>query len=482
MSGTLPAVESNLKTVIMVGEAISGTLPSAMMSIKSWVDANSIGDIDVGDMVELSGRKPISGTLPTRWGELQTIEIIGLSGSSISGSLPVFVDGSPVKLIICDRCTLFSGTMPHFSKVHTTKLTQINLSDNKISGTLPPTMFTMSHLISLRAQNMSISGSIPQIQSTSECNIQSGNLANNKLSGSLPASFGDCSRVVDWQLYQNPLRGTIPSSITKISRLKSFFFFGGQLSGTIPFHFGILTWLRNLMISNVKISGSLPISFQKLTGLQVLDLSNCSLQGDLSNLLMTRKLVNLHLHYNHLSGSLPPMGPSYSMLLTHNRLSGSLPTGMFVRQCRAQQGMDCDGDDIPAVVVNNEKLLSRLSNSTTEGCCSACSEVFQCSHAIFDQEQRLCQLKYACSKATNNPNRVKLIPPGTYAGCEYCSTPAPTPNRRAGESVYPVSVTNLSYVSLSGNMLSNTIPPSICKVHTLTGFAANHQVSFLLFA
>jgi Leucine-rich repeat (LRR) protein len=129
-------------------------------------------------------------------------------------------------------------------------------------------------------------------------------------------------------LCRNNLNGTLPTSLPDISSLQTLRLSNNQIGGIIPACIGSLTNLTTLEMSNNSLVGTIPDSV-KWTRLQNLDLSRNQIVAPLPESLYSLPLRHLNLGMNQLSGSLSTqIGQLDRMVyldLSRNSLTGSIP-------------------------------------------------------------------------------------------------------------------------------------------------------------
>ena len=397
LSGTLPTTYRNwrsVRTIDLQANEFFGPLPSGWhtlnlgnltsLNIRDNVLNGTLPDqwgTEVGNpppMQELLlSNNRLTGSLPSSWSALTSLQKIELQGNSITGTLPsswsALTLGSALTCLYLfsnkvtgplppewgDDGLLFLGVRPP------TSFSDLQLQFNQLNGTLPATWVQFSKLATLSVNGNELSGPLPPEWSNFE-SLQSLNLQDNYLSGSLPSEWSNLSvsvlRLND-NLFTAELPvawGTVPppsngSAGRMLNSLSELYLFNNRLSGPLP-AWTSLRKLRMLHLHSNRINGSLPDSWGELTALNQLHLNNNLLEGSLpgsawsslsslEQLIVTSNrlsgtlpmewftLTSLDLLYalnNELSGSLPPTwgtGSSSLRLVTlgNNRLDGTLP-------------------------------------------------------------------------------------------------------------------------------------------------------------
>ncbi|CAB9516602.1 receptor-like protein kinase precursor [Seminavis robusta] len=239
----------------------------------------------------------------------------------------------------------------------------------RLRGTLVPELALLTSLQELDMDYQSIKGTIPneltQLSNTLEyidlikCfftgTIPAGLFVSSKslflsrnarLLASIPTAIGNSSKLEYLLLTETNLEGSIPSEIGMATNLLELFLNANDLEGTIPSEVGLLSLLHVLDLTYNELSGSIPSEIGQAQSLQRLKLGlKSGMRGTLpTSLALLSNLQELDLYKNSLEGSLQPelfylrtnsstevsMTPSWpnltTLILTDNRLSGSLPS------------------------------------------------------------------------------------------------------------------------------------------------------------
>ena len=261
------------------------------------------------------------------------------------------------------------------------RVTELHLDFNQLSGSIPPELGNLANLTGLFLGENQLSGSIPP---------ELGNLTNltvlyldfNQLSGSIPPELGNLANLEYLFLFSNQLSGLIPSELGNLANLTVLYLAENQLSGSIPPELGNLANLDELFLSGNQLSGCIPeglgLRDVEINDLDILGLSFCGEVADdmaddmtddmaasspdrdalvvlynatdglnwtndanwLSDAPIGQwhgvitdgsgRVTELHLHFNQLSGSIPPelgnLANLKGLYLHNNQLSGSIPS------------------------------------------------------------------------------------------------------------------------------------------------------------
>lgn len=163
-------------------------------------------------------------------------------------------------------------------------------------------------------------------------------LHTEKLSGTLPKLLGTLSHVVYLSLTGPLLSGTLPTELGYMQKLETFQSEFNRISGTIPSEMARMISLKNLRLSNTRISGTMPpvgievfgTTKPRLGNVESLVLDHNRLSGTLPTLLQhLTKMENFWMNDNELSGTIPPafgyLRQMEYLAIESNRFSGTLP-------------------------------------------------------------------------------------------------------------------------------------------------------------
>ena len=292
LQGELPieiAGLTNLKTLSLIGNKLSGNVPTALSQL---------------NLEELSlGGNLYSGSIPGVIASISSLKKLDLSKNTFNGNIP---DLSSLKnleyLSLSDN--QLSGNIPN-TLGNLNKLQTLYLDNNRLSGNIPSSMGNIKELKELRLFSNTLSGNIPETLGNLT-NLTRLDLNNNKLSGSIPESLGYLTKLVRLFLNNNQLTGSIPATFKSFVSLENLSLANNQLTGAIPSGLGDLVKLENLLLNKNQLSGNIPSELGKLTGLMTLNLSDNDLNGSIPlEIEKIKGLMFLYLSGNKLSGSIP---------------------------------------------------------------------------------------------------------------------------------------------------------------------------------
>ncbi|GAY59881.1 hypothetical protein CUMW_197840 [Citrus unshiu] len=225
----------------------------------------------------------LSGTIPSRLGNLSSLQSLFLHSNQFSGSIP---------------SSIFN--------IHTLKL--LSFGDNQLSGEIPT----------------NICSNLPFFESL--------NLPKNMFHGGIPSALSNCTYLRILRLSYNDFAGGIPKEIGNLTKLEELYLSFNGLQGEIPNEIGNLRNLEVLALGLNKLVGVIPAEIFNMSTIQGVGLQNNSLSGSLQSIPYVRlpNLEELYLWGNHFSGSIPNFIFNASKLsrleLQKNSFSGFIPS------------------------------------------------------------------------------------------------------------------------------------------------------------
>ncbi|CAH2053830.1 unnamed protein product, partial [Thlaspi arvense] len=278
----------------------------------------------------------ISGDrFPYSLSNCKLLETLNLSRNSLAGKIPgegYWGNFENLKELFLAH-NLFSGEIPPELSLLCRTLEVLDLSGNSLTGSVPVSLTNCTNLRVLDLSSNEFTGEVP----SGFCSLQSSPvlekllIANNYLSGTVPMELGKCKSLKSIDLSFNALTGTIPNEVWMLPNLSDLVMWANNLTGGIPD--GICVDggnLETLILNNNLLTGSIPETISKCTNMLWISLSSNLLTGKIpvgiGNL---EKLAILQLGNNSLTGNVPPeLGNCKSLIwldLNSNSLTGNLP-------------------------------------------------------------------------------------------------------------------------------------------------------------
>ncbi|XP_042517159.1 receptor-like protein EIX2 [Macadamia integrifolia] len=265
---------TSLTVLDLSGNYFKGPIPD------TFSNTSSLQNLDISYTL-------IGGRLPRTLGNLCNLKRLHLSGcSNITGEITELVNS----LSLCNSNSLerlslmgtaVSGLIPS-SIGKLLSLIDLYLSQTQLSGSIPASIGNLSSLRTLDFSETQIRGPIP-ISIGGLSSLRTLDLSGNQIMGSIPASIGNLSSLIRLDLSETQIRGPIPISIGGLSSLIILYLFETQITGSIPASIGNLSSLMTLEISgNQNTISSIPESMGELSELVELSITGSSLSGVIS--------------------------------------------------------------------------------------------------------------------------------------------------------------------------------------------------------
>ena len=248
LGGLLPNSIANLSTnlyyLVMWGNYITGTIPTKIGNLKSSQA------LDLADNM-------LTGRLPESIGKLVMLKEFYVHLNKISGEIPSALGNISGLLKLDLGVNLLEGTIP-VSLANCTSLNLLDISHNHLSGFIPEKIFSLSSLtLGLLLGSNRLSGRLPS-QVVNMRNLIQLDISRNKICGEIPSTLETCLMLETLNMSGNFLRGTIPSSFKKLRSIRVLDVSCNNLSGQIPEFLADLPFLSNLNLSFNEFEGKVP--------------------------------------------------------------------------------------------------------------------------------------------------------------------------------------------------------------------------------
>ncbi|KAI3933794.1 hypothetical protein MKW92_038036 [Papaver armeniacum] len=335
------SVFTNLSSVNLDANFLGGKIPALIGSNSKLVYLN-LGSNDftgtvpseIGNLLELRflrlANNFLSGTIPYQLSNLQKLIFLDLSYNSIGGPLPfqVLTSFKDLKFL---NLTFNSFQGPISAQIQNlTQLQELKLGDNQLNGSIPFQIGLLSNLKVLELFKNPMEGPLPSSIGNLKM-IERLRLEDINLNSSIPHELGFCTNLTFLALASNNLEGVLPPSMAYLTQISELGISGNQLSGEMyPFFLSNWTELISLQLQHNLLTGKIPSEVGLLKKLNILFLFNNSLSGsiplEIGNLL---NLTYLDLSENHINGSIPwtigNLTKLANMSSANNQLTGTLP-------------------------------------------------------------------------------------------------------------------------------------------------------------
>ncbi|XP_021726834.1 LRR receptor-like serine/threonine-protein kinase FLS2 [Chenopodium quinoa] len=282
----------------------------------------------------------IWGIIPTNFGGMSSLSYLDLRLNMLVGPIPSSIWDMPNLSYLSLSWNALDGSISFPDEISSHTLTHLDLSGNSFQVS-PTLLKSLGHLCNIRelalsSQNLPFEFSAI-MQSLSACalhTLESLDLSNNMVWGSIPDMISSFSSLRELLLYGNQLNGTISPAIGQLSKLEQLDLSSNTLSDTLSqHHLSNLSRLRTLYLSEnsalvVNVSDNWIPPFQ----LDSLTLGSCKLGPHFPKWLQTQtKFSWLDISNAGISGTIPASFweslPSNLQLLdmSRNSLYGTLP-------------------------------------------------------------------------------------------------------------------------------------------------------------
>ncbi|GLJ37970.1 hypothetical protein SUGI_0772930 [Cryptomeria japonica] len=448
-SSSIPAGLYNLSNLVSLKLSscdLNGSIPSDLLSLPNLqeVDLSANRDLE-GNLSSILPRHSaslnslvltatsVAGAIPDSIVNISSLTLLDLSDCSVQGKLPPTI-ANLTKLVMLDiSMNQLEGSLPSFGTKPPlgTSLAHIDLSHNQLHGSIPPMLFgAFENLRYVDLSRNNLSGAVPSLEMNLTSLAQL-DLSYNKLTGTIP-SLATIKSLVLLDLSNNHLTGGIPASVGQLLSLETLYLSNNQLTDAIPRNISNLSRLNVLSLSSNRLSGTLTEShLHNLSRLVSLDISNNALTVKVcptwipQNSFRTLKLRSCNMEGEFPAFLITQADISY-LDLSDNRLWGNIPAWIW--------------DSLPLQQLNlsynnfTGALPSKLGGPKT-------LKVLDLHHNKLE-------------------GPVPLPPPSVVvlelSENQFCASIPP----EFGEYKF-------SYLSLSHNNLSGTIPSTICELWSM---------------
>ena len=431
----------SLSVILLEGNNLSSAVP------ETFADFKFLTILNLFDC-------QLTGTFPQKIFNIGTLLAVDVAWNhNLQGFFPDFPLGSLHTLIVSN--TRFSGAFPH-SIGNMKNLTELDFSYCQFNGTLPNSLSNLTELSFLDLSYNNFTGRIPLIHMAKKLTYL--DLSNNGLSGVLPSSshFEGLKNLVSIDLGYNSISGNIPSSLFTLPQLQRIMLSHNQFGELDGFTNVSSSKLNVLDLSSNNLSGSFPTSIYQLSRLSILVLSSNKLNGtmNLNKFSELRNLITLDLSCNNLSvyANDTNAEASYFPSISNLRLAScNLKTFPgFLRNHSRIASLDLSDNHIQGMVPN---WIWKLQNL----------EWLNISHNLLTHLEG--PLKNFSSKLVVLDLHHNKLQGPLPVFSEYAIYLDFSSNKF--NSVIPRDIgsylSSTSFLSLSNNTLSGSIPDSICK-------------------
>ncbi|KAM3754643.1 hypothetical protein ACB098_03G181600 [Castanea mollissima] len=409
-----------------------------------------------------------SGEFPNSMDNLGSLNVLDLSETKLFEELLNSISNLKSLNYLDLSSSNFSGTIPP-SIGNLSQLTYLSLSYNNFHGQLPSTFGNLAKLTSLRLDNIfynqevpSFLGNLTQLEelSLSQNNFDVGfpiwltnitklrwiDFSQNQLKGPIPFEIGTLLNLSYLDLSYNSLTEAIPSVLFTIPSLSTLNLDQNQLIVPLKFQNNSLSPLYALGLSESKMNESILRSIVNFTKLQRLSLSSINLKGkvELNTFFKLKELQVLDLSGNQVFAS-------------KTNINSTLPkfSSLSMSSCNLTEFPDF-------LKAQNELQRLDLSNNNIEG------NIPKWFWNVGEETLQYLNLSYNLLSKFEQP--LVVLPWKNMYLLDLSS------NMLQGS--FPIPPLSTNYFFVSKNNFTGSIPPMICKVHTLAVLdVSNNQLT-----
>uniref|UniRef100_A0A0D3BSL4 Leucine-rich repeat-containing N-terminal plant-type domain-containing protein n=2 Tax=Brassica oleracea var. oleracea TaxID=109376 RepID=A0A0D3BSL4_BRAOL len=341
----------------------------------------------------LSNNNFISSTLPSKFGNLNRLEVLILSSNGLLGEVPSSISNlSQLSILKLSKNKLI-GSFPLISNL--TKLSVLSLSQNLFTGTIPSSIFTMPSLFYLNVNDNHLTGPHEVPDSSTSSSLEFLNLGKNQFEGKI---LEPISKLINLKrLDLSFLNISYPIDLRLLSSLKSLldlYLSGNSLLATslsadsdippnletlvmsycdlneFPNVLKTLNNLRSLSISSNRIKGKVPEWLWTLPNLSTVLLGNNYFNGfqGTRKVLVDSSVQMLDIQSNHFEGEipLPPLSLN-AFYARNNTFIGNIPLSFCNRTSLIVLDLSYNNFTGPIPQCLNDFKVVKLRKNNLEG-------------------------------------------------------------------------------------------------------------------
>ncbi|GKV45493.1 hypothetical protein SLEP1_g52565 [Rubroshorea leprosula] len=312
----------NLTELYLTNNSISGPISESLTSLKS------LTSLDLSQNL-------LNGTFPEWFGQLPELQLLWIDDNSLHGvvSEAHFTNVTKLRILVAARNHLVLKVSSHW--VPPFQLGVIDLSSWKLGPRFPPWLRFQKDFVFLDISMGEINDTIPNWFWNLSTQFFNLNMSHNQIRGKVPEVF-DISPPLGYpaviDLNSNLFQGTLPCLSSNVRTLDlSNNSFSGSISHFLCYNMEEPKRLQNLHLANNQLSGQIPDCWMNWPNLLSVNLKNNNLSGNIpSSIGYLSFLKSLHVRRNKLSGVLPESMQNCTQLLaldlSGNSFTGNIPS------------------------------------------------------------------------------------------------------------------------------------------------------------
>jgi hypothetical protein len=318
LSGTVPASVSNFTYLVdlTLSQNSITQIPSSLCSIPALqyigLGLNKFkGPLldclfkDLPSLVYLNlMQNKFTGKIPS-FAPLVNLTYLILYENQLVGEIPLSIQDLPNLKRLYLGYNLLSGSINMLTTL--VGLERIALNNNGFTGTLSPQFSQLSQLSYVYLFSNQFFGSLPPLNSC--FNMRYITLVENSFSGSIPLSYEIFHHISTFFIGDNYLTSSIPNDIfLHWNRSQQFQFSGNWLTGNLPPSWSPLYDLQLLLLQENLFSGNPSAAFNATTqiSLQTVDISNNYFSGSIIDTIWSPSLHTFNSFLTCFDGTIPP--------------------------------------------------------------------------------------------------------------------------------------------------------------------------------
>ena len=507
----------NLSCLNLANAGFAGQIPSEISNLNRLVTLD-LSTSRFFSISMLKVEKPNLATLVQNFGELKELYLDGVNISAPGNEWCQALSSSEpnLRVLSMSDCHLSGPFDPSLSELRS--LSIIHLDGNPFNAPVPEFIANFINLTSLHLSFCGLKGTfrenvfqIPTLQTLDLSNnellqgalpdaidnltmLSRLDLSNGNFSGSIPNSMANLVQMVYLDMSFNSFTGPIPS-FSMAKNLTQINLFHNKLTGQITStHWNDLPNLVNLHLSFNSLEGSVPVSLFSLPLLLKLQLSNNQFSGQLNYFYVSSYLLDtLDLSSNNLEGPIPmsifELRGLKVLSLSSNKFSGSLQLNK-IQQLRNLSNLDLSHTSFS---IEYEETNSSLSSFPQIATLRLASRNLQTFPDFLRNQSKLITLDLSINQISGEiPNWICNLTNLLYLNLSYNLLEGPLhrlpsmlwlysldlhSNQLQGQ--LPTLPPSAVYLDLSRNNFSSFIHDSIGSNLTLAAFLSlsNNQLS-----
>ncbi|XP_031103126.1 receptor-like protein 7 [Ipomoea triloba] len=467
LSSSLP----NLTILSMRNCQVSGPIDPSLLTLRHlsiiYLDQNDLSSTVPRFLAKFSNLRTLSlsscnlhGAFPGEIFQTKSLEELMIQNNqNLSGSFPSFPENGSLRAVSVSY-TQFSGSVPP-SISNLSNLSRIEITNCKFSGPIPSTMAQLTSLIYVDFSFNNFTGSIPHFQLSK--NLTYIDFSRNGLDGPLSSKhFEGLSKIVNIDLTSNLVSGRIPPYLFSLPSLQKLVLSNNKFDGQVDEYRNVsASQMDTLDLSSNRLNGSIPEHFFEFPKLNVLLLSSNSFSGRIQfeSLQKLKNLTRFELSHNNLSVDVSSSSSASSFfpkLTTLKMASCRLQSFPDLRTQSSMIHLDLSDNEIRGEIPN---WIWNVGNGSLAHLNLSCN--------FLDGLEKPYTIPSTLSVLDLHSNQLQgQLPMASTSGAIYLDYSNNFFNSNIPSDLGSYA-SFASFLSLSNNSFTGTIPESICNASYL---------------